>query len=153
MKLKEFRSVQKKLNKATGKSLQCGFEKQGCFLRLENFPVPKDESEMNVSNADPRAEDSHCVQPWMRLIWGCRVAPAGLQLSSLKLARSHSELRKWEVSVAFQNAFDKAPHSRVTGQMTNCGLVRCVINGLSDRKQIISVQSCVTMVNAKPLMT
>lgn len=61
MKLKEFRSVQKKLNKATGKSLQCGFEKQGCFLRLENFPVPKDESEMNVSNADPRAEDSHCA--------------------------------------------------------------------------------------------
>lgn len=83
MKLEESRSVQKQLNfrTVTGKSLQCDFEKQGCFPRLKNFPVPKDESEMNVGNADPRAEDAHSVQPWMRLIWACRLRPAGLQLS------------------------------------------------------------------------
>lgn len=137
----------------TGKSLQRDFEKQGCFPRLKNFPVPKGESEMNVGNADPRAENAHCMQPRTRLIWGCRVRPAGLQLSPLKPAKSPSELRKWEGAAGFQNASGKAPHATAMGQTTNCGLVRCIINGLSDRKQITSVQSCVTTVNDNPLVT
>ena len=41
-------------NRATSKSLQRDFEKQGCFPRLKNFPVPKYESEMNVGNANPQ---------------------------------------------------------------------------------------------------
>lgn len=82
-------------NRATGKSLPCDFEKQGCFPRLKNFPIPKYESEANKGNADPRAEDVHRVQPQMRLIWACRIRPAGLQLSPLKPAK-----KSWRIKEA-----------------------------------------------------
>lgn len=96
MKLKESRSVQK-LNFRTERlaRVQCDFEKQGCFPRLKNFPVPKyEESQINAGNADPRAKDAHCVQPWMRLIWACRIRPAGLQLSPLKPAKKSQQIKE-----------------------------------------------------------
>lgn len=145
MKIKEFRSVQK-LNFRTEKLARaCNVEKQGCFPRLKNFSLPEYETERKLGRVNPRTEDAHYVQPQTLLIWGARLGQQSCSLSLKPTKASHWIKEAGSVS-RFSKSFDRAPHNRPVGQMTNCGLVHCVINGLSNRKQIISVQSCVTIV-------
>lgn len=57
--VKRIQSVQKLKFRTQWPERACNAtEKQGCFPRLKNFPVPKYESEMNTGNADLRAEDA-----------------------------------------------------------------------------------------------
>lgn len=98
---------------------------------------------MNTGNVDPRAEAAHCVQPRTRFILVSIIKPA--QLHSCAAVFSFQTCKKSQL-------IKEAPHSRTKGDITNCGLVSCVINGLHNRKQRSSVKDHMTIANVKPLV-
>lgn len=103
MKLKEFRSVQKLSFRTEGLARAWNVGNQGCFPRLNNFCLPKYETERKVGRVNSSTEDAHYVQPQALLVWG---AESG-QLSCNSLPQTHKspiESRKQRVSAGFQTS-------------------------------------------------